>query len=312
MLVSAAFASAGCSGCQEDVLDRAEEWLRDDPQRPGKVGTLRALQVRQKAGSVAEAGRREMKGPCDIGWDMEEPFSVAFTLDIEVEGRDGEQQWYEEGRWRRGAQGRWGIEVEAEFREGDELEGQRKKKVFSDDDGFWEWLGPEVAISHDSKSQAERFWKKEFGSRFSALASLYSSGWERVDKREDKTEIWRPGDEAYWCGPVEVSDNGEAWSALFDARTDSTDVEIALEWRSPAGETEQRCRQIRAEHELGRDERMEVVFRECHRPGPQRLELPEVGRVVDAKRDRQRAHLQKVLKDWLEDGMAQPVEKVRD
>lgn len=306
LVVSAAIAFAGCSGCQDELLDRTEKWLRDDPERPGKVGTLRALEVRQQAAGVAEAGRRKVEGPCDIGWDIEKPFSVTFTLDIEVMGREGDRRWREEGRWRRDAQGQWGIEVEVAFKEGEALEGQRKKKVRSDDDGFWEWLGPEVAIRHHPGSQAERFWKREFGSRFSTLAALYSSGWEKADKGEDGIEIWRPGDQTYWCGPVEWDDDGEAWSALFDARTDSTEVE--LETKSPKDETEERCRQIRAKHGLRGDETMEVVFRECHQPEVEKITAPQADRVVEASRDRQRAHLQQVLKDWFDDEVVQPVE----
>ena len=308
-IIAASFGLTACSGCQDGSLDRIGDWLRDDPQRPGKVGTLRALEVRKTAGEVAQAHRRAVEGPCEIRWSLDEAFSLAFELEIDVEEADGDRHWSEEGRWRRDDDGRWMMEVESNFQEGEELDGERSWKGFADEDGFREWLGPELVAKYDSGSQVEDFWYREMGSRFSTLTVLHSSKWAPDGEASEVDRIWRPGDEQYWCGPLEFDEGADAWRALFDARTGLESVEIRTEKTPPEADGEaERCRSLHSTHELRRGGELKVYFRECRRDGPERLEAPQAERVVNMERDRQRMGVDEVLEAWIEDEIVEAVE----
>lgn len=305
VLATVALTAGACSGCADGVFDRMDRWLRDDPERPGKVGTLRALEVRKTATTIAEKGRRSVEGPCGIGWQISEPFSVRFELEIEVGGQHDGRRWAEEGSWQRDAAGRWILDVVANFEDDGELEGRRMRRVFSDGERFLEWLGPEVAVEYRSGSEAELGWEHEFGQRFSALTELHASGWRRVDNGDGDEAIWRPGEAQYWCGPVEAGGELSAWKSLFEARTTLEDVEVVVAGTSSEGGDQKRCRRLRAHHQLRGDGALTLMYRECHQPGPTAIDAPKVERVVDVSRRRDRAGAQTALSTWIEDEIAE-------
>ena len=301
-------ALGGCSGCQDDLLDRADEWLREDPKRPGKVGTLRALEVRQTAAQVAFAKQRRKTGPCEIGWRLDEPFSLTFSLDIEVSsGRGGPRRWREEGTWKRDEEGRWSIEVQARFREVEELASQRVHRVTFDEHGFREWLGPKVVAEYGAASEAQRFWKEEFGSRFPALIRLHSSKWSKTEEAERESRLWRPGDEKVWCGPLQPGEASEAWESLFEARTSVQDVEVLV-----SEDDRERCRQLRATHQLRGGGVMKIGLRECHSEGPTKVQSPPVEKTVPMERERDRLRVGETLVRWMDDQIVEPVDSFEE
>ncbi len=293
----------GCGNCHDEMLDRVEQRLQDDPERSGKVGTYRALQVAQTARQTTDERARRGEGPCAIGWRLDESFQIDFDFEVTVEAPDDDagRKWSEEGRWRRDDDGRWEIEIDAEFVDGPEVEGQRRFRVFRDDEGFWEWLGPEVVARHGPKTAIERGWRREFGGRFAGLARLVSTTWQSDDADASR---WVPGGERLLCGPVDDAEAIEPWRPLFEARSSRRSAAI-----SPETDDGRNCRRLEASYDPGGDHSMIVDYRECLETGPKRLDRPDAKRVVDAERDRERLRVSRQLEQWLESGLVDAYEE---
>ena len=301
----------GCSGCEERILDDAEDWLREDPDRPGKVGTLVALEVSQNARDVAERRMKQGDDPCDIGWRLDEPFSVRYDLEIDVDRRSRSLRWSETGSWRRDADGRWGIDAEVEFDGVGQMSGIRRTRVFSDAGGFWEWLGPQVAARYESGATAERHWHDEFGGRFSGLMTLVSSKWQRSS--DDEEERWVPGGQPRLCGPIDGRGEALSWRPLVRARTTLQHAHIRSEAGPDDGSTGRAlCRVLEAVYEVASGGTMSLYFRECLGEAPAEIERPEMERHVEVRRDGSRVQMEGQLERWIEAGLVEVDPEVYD
>lgn len=296
----------GCSGCQEGTLDRMEDWFREDPERPGKVGTLRALEVRQNAVEVAADRRRGAQGPCDIGWEEDAPFSVEFEFQIEIEGGDASRRWSESGHFQQDAAGRWVVRNQVEFDQKGSDGGKRRVKVGADEQGFREWIGPRMVVDYGEDSEAEQQWADEFTARFAKLVELHSTGWQKVEYEESSLQRWGLGDESIVCGPGEIGESLDSWASIFLARTSLEDVELVREDSDSHREDVERsdrCRRLRATHGLRRRHTLHVEFEECHAPGPERLTVPMPAYRVSGTRDRERVRALSTLESWIDKGL---------
>lgn len=286
--------ASACSGCQEEFLDRIEDPLRADPQRAGKVGTLRALEVVQQAHGVTLEVARQARGPCQIQWRPDEPFDVAFSLSLEVEEGRWTRSWREEGRFRQDDAGRWEISSVATFSEGGALPRRRETYVFRDDDGFYELLGPE-AIAHypEDEGAVARWWFREFTGRFASLVELLDvSGW-----KEREPGVWVPGAEIYRCEPSSAGE-GATFRPLFAVRTEAGREEILREEGDDGS-----CREIRARRQLRSGGALRITLRECLREAPEGLRRDDFRRVVEVERDRERAAVFRLYDQWVEAGL---------
>lgn len=289
---------AGCSDCQEPVLDRMEESLRSDPVRSGKVGTLQALEVSQEARKIAEDVAIRAEGPCDIGWTVDESFSMTFELEIEVRRGNWRRRWEERGQWTQDDRGRWEITGEADFQDGDHSAGQRRYHVFSDEQGFWERLGPDSMARHQSRSIEAR-WRQEFGGRFSELMNLISTGWQRAGEQS-----WVPGEQPATCGPRSAG-TALSWRPILSARGQRRQARIELY----QGEGEKRCRRIQADYRLEGGGQLSVELSECVGANSTALHREMVKEVVEVERSRQDAVVARQLQEWIEEGIVEIVER---
>lgn len=289
---------SGCTGCIDSLLDRVEDSLRQDTNRPGKVGTLRALEVGQSARHVAEEIALRLEGPCDVGWTFDGPFSVNFEVHVEVQRGRWIRHWREEGSWQQDAQGRWQIVIDAQFQDGDYLEGQRHYAVFADEDGFWEWLGPELVARHRARGPVERRWRLEFGGRFSGLMALASTGWEEAGDGR-----WVPGETFRHCSPVDDPE-AASWRPLLEARSELQRASITNEWTDDES-SEHRCRSLESRYGLQDGGVMDVTFSECVGAPPEELTRPEASELVDVPSHREPglAPVARELEKWIAEGM---------
>lgn len=298
-------ALGGCSDCRESTLDSTEEWLREDPQRPGKVGVLVGLQVAQSARGVAEWRMRRGDDPCDIQWRLDEPFAVDFDLEIKVQRSSWGRRWSERGQWRRDEDNRWMIDSQVEFSGGDDLSGVREYRVYGDEDDFFEWLGPDLAARHSADSKAKRHWQREFGGRFSGLMTLVSAEWQQADD-DGHNERWVPGGRPRLCGPVDGTDQVPSWRPILNTRATRKRAFIHAEKRSDDGGA---CRVLEASYRLERGGEMKIRLRECRGEAPQIVQPPQVGRIVDVDRDKSKSATRRQLQRWIEKGLVVQSEK---
>jgi len=298
---------AGCGDCTDRWVDDFENWARDNPERRGKVGTLRGLEVAQSAGEVAERRVRRGEGPCDIGWRLDEAFHLEFELEIDVEHPRRDRSWSERGAWKRDERGRWHLEVDVEFSDGVELRGQRAERLFSDDQGVWEWLGPEAVVRYEPESMAGTSREKEYGTRFSALMALHGEHWRQSSGGEPESwEHWRPGGrESRNCGPMVDSETFEGWDSLLSARSTDHSAQISGGLGDALDDEETgRCRRFRAEHRLRNGGRMDVEYREClAESAPPRLQRPEVDEATEVERTGDRQRLMNQFEAWIDEGL---------
>ncbi len=309
VIAVALFSSSGCSGCEDQVLDTAEQWLREDPDRPGKVGTLKALQVSQTARSVADWRLRRGDAPCDIGWSLNESFTVEFELQVDVDHRNWSRQWRENGTWQRDRDGRWEIDAGAEFESAAGLAGERLMRVYADDRGFWEWLGPDIAVRHAADASARNHWRREYGGRFAELMTWVSPNWQRAgDDHDDGGQHWIPGGERRLCGPVGGQRERSSWKPLLDARASRVRAVISTDGEMRNEGEERACRQLEATYRLAVGAQLEIRLRECHGPGPRQLSRREVQRVVHPRRGQHRQDAVDRLQEWIDEGLAEDVQ----
>ncbi len=308
-------ALAGCGNCTDSWVDDVEQWARDNPERRGKVGTLRGLEVAQSAGEVADRRVRRGEGPCDIGWRLDEAFHLEFDLQIDVEHPRRDRSWSERGTWKRDDGGRWHLEVDVEFSDGVELSGQRTERVFSDDQGVWEWLGPEAVVRYEPESAAATSREKEYGTRFSGLMTLHGEHWRPSgDGQPESWEHWRPGGTtARACGPMPDYREFEGWGSLLSARSTEHSAQISGGPRDAIDEGQTgRCRRFRADHRLRNGGRMDVEYREClQESAPETLHRPDVGEATDVRRTRDRHRLMNQFEAWIDEGLidAEPLDE---
>lgn len=295
-VVCAVAVASGCSGCGDPVFDRVERWLRHEPGRAGKVGTLRGLEVAHRAREVARRRRSLGEGPCEIGWDIEEPFSVRYELEIDVEHRLRDRRWTERGRWQRDGAGRWLLETNIGFEDGPELQGQRTVRLYADEEGMWEWLGPETVARHPPDGGAQRHWRREFGGRFASLVGLVSDRW-RVD---GERRLVVGGGDSPVCGPLATVEGVDPWGSMLQARAGLVSAEIT--GPDPTGvDGAERCRRLRANYRLGDRGEMEIRFLECAEEPPDELQRPRADRTVDVERSGSRADVADLLQQWIDD-----------
>lgn len=287
----------GCTGCEQRVFDSVDQWLRDQPQRPGKVGTLVALDVTQTSRSVARRRMKRGDAPCDIGWRLDEAFAVDFEVEISVKHNAWTRHWTEEGSWRRDGDGRWMIESNVEFDGADGLGGERLHRVFSDEEGFWQWLGPELAARHERDAPTAKYWKEEFGGRFSGLMTLVSPSWERAG---DDREYWVPGGQRRLCGPIDRTAGAQAWRSIKGVRSTLRRAQMRGEQGEHGGE----CRILEADYQLQTGAQMAIRLRECRTEPPvDRLARPEFERLVEVGRNERQSKLTNHLDRWVEEGL---------
>lgn len=300
----AALALSACSGCQEQVLDAADNRLSADPERAGKVGTVRALEVAKRARQVGERQMNRGLGLCEIGWEADEAAAVDFSVEIAVTDTSHARSWIEQGSWRRDADGRSQIEAEIEFNDGDHTVGSRSERVFTDEEGFWEWLGPEMVARHDVDSEAEQGWRREFSGRFLALLMLTSSTWEEVPAPGDDEKTWIPGGRLRPCAPATGEGDALSWRPMLGARVAEQSAEVTFVDRPEAtadGESGG-CRTFVGEYWLETGAKMTVHFQECTADPPETLERPEAERRIDVGRDQERAQMASQLEAWIHNG----------
>jgi hypothetical protein len=284
-------AAVGCSGCEERLLDSAELWLRDDPERPGKVGTLVGLEVGSTARDAASQMARQGEGACEIGWRLDEPFSLHFEATIEVTRQGWKRRWEEVGTWRQDEHGRSMIDVDVEYGEGENIDGRRQIRAFFDEQGFWEWLGPDVVARYDRGVGVGHRWREEYSGRFAGLVKM-SSGL----KAESRS-----------CGPG-MAPHVDSWRPILMAHADEESITL----QSVADEIDGReasCRELRGTYALDRGGEMIVEMRECLGPPPQELRRPEVARVVEIERDRSRSEIIELLQSWVDANLVESVEE---
>ncbi len=281
----------GCSGCEERILDSAELWLRDDPGRPGKVGTLVGLEVGSTAREVASQVVGQGDGACQIGWRLDEPFSLHFEATIDVRRQGWQRRWEEVGIWRQDDDGRSMIDAEIAYSEGENIDGQRQLRVFFDNEGVWEWLGPDVVARYDFGAGVGDRWRQEYSGRFAGLVKM-SSGLEADNKS---------------CGPG-IAPHVDSWRPLLMARADEQSAILDGVVDEIDG-VEAPCRQFRGVYALDRGGEMTVVLRECLGSPPQEVLRPQVARVVDLERDRSRSEMIELLQSWIDAGLVESAEE---
>ncbi len=300
---------SGCGDCGSDLVDRVETWVQDDPNRPGKVGTLRGLEVSQTAREVVDDTRRSGEGICDIDWQLDEPFAVQFSLLVTLEAPEIRRRWSEQGWWRRDEQGRWLLEADVDFVGDTTAEGRRSWQVYSDDDELWEWIGPDLAVRHQDAQTVRNHWKEEFSARFPTLMTLVSEQWRPEGGNQ---ESWKPGGEPVHCGPQLPREQLDAWRPLIEARSDLQEARVGRGAPEGAefGDDGESCRSFEAVYQVRSHQKLTIDYRECnHGEAPTKLERPDVDRVVDTERDRQRAQLAGELQQWIDQGLVKPVEE---
>ena len=310
IVILGAMASAGCSGCEDPLLDRVEHWLRDNPDRPGKVGTLRALEVSQTARSVADWRLTRGDVPCDIGWSLDEPFQIDFELHIEVEHPGWTRRWEERGNWTRDRRGHWMIDAHAEFESAEGLRGERLYRVLVDDDGFWEWMGPDAVAHHKPDAKAAASWQGEYGGRFSGLMMLVSPTWQRADGDQDTEQAWIPGGEPRLCGPIGARDGRASWKPLLEARASRRRALIGAEKIPGADDSDDKrqCRYLEAHYALSAGGGLDIYLRECHRSGPNRLDAVPIKRSIAVHRAGDGLAVTDQLQRWITEGIATDIE----
>ena len=275
--------AGGCGGCGDQVVDHLDEQFREEPTRGGKVGTLRALEVAQRARQVAGESAQGGEGPCQIQWRWDRPFRVEYELKIKAERGRWERSWRESGEFSGDGQGRWLVEGTALFVAGDQLQGRREHRGYRSPDGFWEWVGPEQVGWHRSESEVANAWEAEYGGRFGALMGLLSPGWKSAG-----AGIWGPGEEEFYCGPLEVR-NVEGWRPLLGARAQMVEAEVIRE---------ESCRRLKARFGLHGGGRLELDFSECFQAGSKELVTPEWGEnVIQVGRTRERREVARLIEE---------------
>lgn len=283
------------SGCFSERLERR---LRDEEGRRGKVGLLRALEVRQRAQAVAHTISLHAGGPCDIGWSADEPFTLIFELEIDVISHRWSRRWREQGRFEQDHLGQWRVEGLARFDDAGLAPDQsRRFEVFADDEGFWEVLGPEVMARYEAQGAAHDGWRSEFIGRFAGLLELIGPGWSPADEGQ-----WVPGEERPNCGPGRVRDAG-AWRAILGSRSARREADVHRKDKNGA-----RCRHLNASYELRQGASLELSYLECLGPTPGRLKRPVVQEVIQVGGDDHRARLLKRVENWIEAGIVEASE----
>ena len=303
--VMVALLVGGCSGCFEGVLDAVDDRLSADPERPGKVGTLRALEVAKVARQVGDR-QLDGEGLCEIGWETGEAAAVDFSLEIEVEDSSHRRSWIEQGSWQRDDDGRFHIEVDIEFSDGDEVDGNRWQRVFYDEEGFWEWLGPELVVRHAAKSEAKQGWQREFAGRFLGLLALTSATWEEASEQGEGQKLWTPGGSRRLCGPAITEGEVQSWRPLLGARVAQQSTRVRAVERE-SGDEAGMCRYFVGDYRLETGAVMKVQFQECSARAPQRLERPKAQRYVEVGRDRSRTQAASQLESWIRDEIVDAV-----
>ncbi len=273
-------------------MDRVEEPLRTDPQRAGKVGTLKALEVIQTSRHVADAVAEEHPGPCQIDWRPADPFALSFRLDITVSQGRYNRSWREEGRFSRDPHQAWEISSVALFQEGHALPRRREYYVFADHTGFYERLGPDRVARFEPDAAAAQAWEAEFKGRFAELVDLLADGWTATD---DDRLIPGTGDPL--CYP-QGRDQAPGWAPLLKARADLRFAEITSSTDDDAP-----CREVSATLALTDGGSLEVSLRECLHDAPERLFRADTSLELDVDRDRDRGLLFREWESWIDQGL---------
>ena len=293
-------AAGGCGGCEEEALNRVEERFREKPERPGKVGTLVGLEVVYQARDLAH--QRMVGGDdfCDLGWDLDESFAVSFEFEVVVERSTSRRRWNEAGKWERDAQGQWLLQAGITFSEGDQPGGTREQLLFADNEGLWQWLGPEVVVYHQGPGDPTSWWEHSLAARFSSLVELVSKTWERPGGGERR--VWIPGGERRRCGPASAGPIVDGWSPILNARAS---LEGATLRTTDREEGHRRCRVLEADYRLraGGGE-MKLQYRECLQERPETLERPQAGRVIEGRRDRSALIARREFERWIDKGLS--------
>lgn len=305
-----AMLTIGCNGCGDPALERFEQWLRAHPDRPGKVGTVRALEVERTARRVVDERVRRGEGPCDIGWRLDEPFVLDFEVEIEVEGEPRDRWWTEEGTWRRDETGRWRLDNDISFGDGDGLRGERTRRLYADDEHFLEWLGSDAAVRHPPDGSVEEYWREAFGVRFGQLMELIDERWG--PEGAGQSARWTPGGDHRACGPVATAGEAADWRPLLEGGARLVRARLEGSEVGDDAQSDGACRQLEALYELRGDRRMTVRVRECIRDvDAAPLKRPDVERLVDPTRDRQRAEVETQLDEWIEGELIESVDGSR-
>lgn len=292
----------GCTGCEQRMFDEFDNWLRHDPERAGKVGILRGLEVAQTAVDNIDQRRARGAGPCAIGWDVDESFALAYDFEIEVDHPRRTRHWAERGEWTQDGDGRWLLEADVEFEDGGELTGGRTVRLFSGREGFWEWMGPEVVARYRSRSAAERHWYREYRDRFATLVGVVSEGWQKDGDRR----LVPGGDRPPLCGPGTASDDRRSWRAMLDTRA-TLEAGAIIAGPAESGVSGE-CRQLDATYRLGTVGELSMRFRECLQEPSEAVERPEIDGRVDVGRSVAEAEIAKQLDRWLEQQLVAPGE----
>jgi hypothetical protein len=233
-LFVAAFAALAASACQDlrSALDPAdlEQRLRNDPGRPGKVGSIVGVATQQRATRIADEVRRSPDPDCAI---QIRPGDV-WTLQLRMERRRSDTVvafWDETRTYRRDSDGNRGQELQATFRTRIGEAGERKMawRLIDGHSYVAESSGHQLRwyarrAEQDEESRLERTAAGTFQGLLDAV-----DGWTRAGDGQ-----WREGDDPLRCV---ATDEGDGFVVRFVAGAQTEEASLiatASSWRLSA------------------------------------------------------------------------------
>jgi len=275
-IVAAVIATTACVGCDRSEARALEARLRQDSSRPGKVGTLRALQVRHSAGAVARAVARGPRSDCDTT-PAHGPIRYTFELALRRTRRGARDSEWKETRVFRRSGDDVSVSSDATFQTAIGLRGTRRRALviagdvaYLSDDGVW-WSRP--------ADGALRRRAREAGpGTLQGLLDVVTPGWKAAGPG-----VFGRGSSPLRC---EETSPGSGFATRFLAEATLREARLTVEPKR---------RSYRTRWELSDAGTLTVAFDDRVEPLDHPPQRPPKDQVVAAGPDRSMATAQKLL-----------------
>lgn len=209
-------------GCEQDEarlvawLDAASEAAREDPGRPGKVGSWRGLEVRARAMEVAAAAsiatRFDAVSPSCASRELAPGEALEVTVSVRLESKGRASSWQRQATLWRANELRRGYALKETFVSGSDPPLERLTRMVEEPGVRHVSQGERWASDEDAPQRAAQRWQQE-AEALEVLEALVG-GWAR---EPGQGERWRQGKLRLGCHVAESGTRQDALGQVGDA-----------------------------------------------------------------------------------------------
>jgi hypothetical protein len=253
-----------------------EQQLREEPGRPGKVGQILALGVRQRALRMSEDVAFQANAACVTylpGAQTPSLYTYELELILDAPGTGRPPlSWSEEVSIARDKAGSVRIRQKMQYSQETGHQGAREHEWLSVGDNIYTSSGDARFVTHVEPSERARLaWVARRANTLQVLLSAVG-GWEQTESK-DRSARWSAGAEVLRCGDP-VSQDELRWWNRWRSRGSVREASLYVE--------REQKRTLTASWDLGQEARLEARFTDnLERSFPEVLEAPPASAIVE-------------------------------